>query len=990
MIQCRDTRYFFCIICCLSCFFTGWGQPTLDPDLKKPAKYESRTLRAEKTGEKKFTVPRRFFQNTYTHYNYAFNAQTKINAVLEGAKSQHVDTFARLLPFYNYTLEATSAQRQELDSVIYKVNAGILLHDLRSDWMDNIYLLMGQAYYYRNTLDSAYFTFHYMNYAFAPKDADGYDLYIASNSNEGGSALEVSTDEKRNLVKRSLSQPPSRNDALVWMIRTQITRGQLSAAATLIETLQQDPLFPKRLEAALAEVTAYYFYSLPQYDSAAFYLEKALPSATTKNEQARWEYLLGQLYSLAGSREAAKDAFRRCLSHTLNPIMEVAAQLQASQQFDNLNEVDWKAAIAALEKMARRERYTNYRDLIYYTIARIELQRKKIPEAQAHLLKSVKYNLNNPDQKARSYFLLGDLAFDSRQYVPAKQYYDSVEANLLLEEEAQRLTARKDVLSDVVAQTLIIQRQDSLQHLADLPEAERTAILKKQLRQLRRQNGLAEEESLAQAGGPTLYPNASQVPSDLFNSYNSGDWYFYNNSLKARGFTEFRSKWGNRPNTDNWRRSTSAAALAPTAEVPVPGESGLPDATSAEPTLEKLLAELPITPEKRKISDDSIQMASYALGLALQNKLEDYAGAATTYEDLLKRFPNSENEADILYNLSICYRHLGRDGELAAILDKLQKQYPGTRQAQMASDPLAVQEADSALSRAATARYNDVYNLFIEGKFDEALAAKKEADSLFGVHQWSPQLLYIESIYWMKVRQDSIAIETLTRLHAQYPESPLAEKAVNLIDVLKRRTEIEEYLNNLQLEMPAEDSVALPAEAAPIPTVAEKVPVVEEKVLDAKAGKLPGIVKDKPGADSTRLKKEAPKLPAASLYTRHSQQPHFVAIVLEEVDPVYVNETRNAFNRYNREKYYTLPMNVIVVDLNEKVKMVAIKGLENEQAAIDYIKKAKELAPLEIIPWLKSNKYYFMPVAEDNMDLLMRSKDLPSYRSFLKEIFPDL
>ncbi|GAO43283.1 tetratricopeptide repeat protein [Flavihumibacter petaseus] len=994
MTKRQGNRYIVCLIFCLTCFFTGWGQPTLDPDLKKPAKYENRTLRAEKTGEKRFTVTRRFFQNTYTHYNYAFNAEAKLEKVVNDAKAQHIDRYTELLPFYNYSLEATSTQKIELDSVIYKVNAGILLHDLRSNWMDNLYLLMGQAYYYRNQLDSAYMTFHYMNYAFAPKDADGYDLYIASNANEGGNAMQVSTEEKRNLPQRVFSEPPSRNDGLIWLIRTYITQGNMAAAGTLIQTLQHDPTFPNRLQPALAEVTAYYFYNRPQYDSAAWYLEKALPQAADKNELSRWEYLLGQLYGLSGNRAAAKDAFARAIKHTLNPVLEVAAQLQSTQQFDNINEVDWQAAVAALEKMAKKERYTNYRDLIYYTIARIDLRREKLPEAQGHLLKSVKYSFNNPEQKTKSYLMLGDLAFEQQQYLNAKMFYDSVETNQLPEADGQNLENRKAVLGLVTEQLYVLQRQDSLQRLAAMPEADRTAFLKKQLKALRKQQGLKEEESLPQVGGPVLLPNASSVPTDLFNTFNAGEWYFYNNSLKSRGFTEFRQKWGNRPNTDNWRRSSSASNLEPAQQVPEAGVTGQEAEGGNELSLEKLLAPIPLTPEQMQVSNDSIRRAQFLLGMTLQQKLEDYAGAAKAYETILEKFPNNENEAEILYNLYICYQYLGKTDQMAQLKAKLLKDFPDSRQAHLAVDPKAVQESDSTQVRQATARYEEIYNMFLSGQFTEAVDAKRAADSVFGVHHWTPQLLYIESIYYMKVRQDSLAIQTLGQLATQFPDHPLAERATNLISVLSRRAEIEQYLNNLQIERPAEDSVALPVEE-PVKVEEQKAvpPVVPEPVIrepEAKAGKVPGIVKDLPVSDSTRLKKEAPKPPAGTQFSRHAQQPHFVSIILEDVDPVYVNETRNAFDRYNKEKYYNTPMNVTVVSLNDKVKMVAIKGLANEQAAVDYIKKAKEIANREIIPWLKADKYYFIPVAEDNMDLLMSSKDLPGYRKFLQQLFPDL
>jgi len=51
-------------------------------DLPKPKKFENRQLRSEKTGEKKFTIPRKFMQNTTTHYNFYFNANEKIKQVL--------------------------------------------------------------------------------------------------------------------------------------------------------------------------------------------------------------------------------------------------------------------------------------------------------------------------------------------------------------------------------------------------------------------------------------------------------------------------------------------------------------------------------------------------------------------------------------------------------------------------------------------------------------------------------------------------------------------------------------------------------------------------------------------------------------------------------------------------------------------------------------------------------------------------------------------
>jgi len=57
--------------------------------------------------------------------------------------------------------------------------------------VDNLYFLIGEAYYLKKDFDSAYITFQFVNFAFAPKEDGGYDKPIGSNANadEGGNAI---------------------------------------------------------------------------------------------------------------------------------------------------------------------------------------------------------------------------------------------------------------------------------------------------------------------------------------------------------------------------------------------------------------------------------------------------------------------------------------------------------------------------------------------------------------------------------------------------------------------------------------------------------------------------------------------------------------------------------------------------------------------------------------------------------------------------------
>ena len=344
-------------------FFQAHAQQGFSFDIKKPEQFDDRVLASEKSETKKFGLGKRFVHNTFTHYNYFFNANNKLNEVLEIAKAAHYDEYTELLSFYNYSLDETAANAEQLDSILYKTTTGIVLHDLRNDWIDNMYLLQGAAYYLRKQFDSAYLTFQFINYAFAKKEKDGYYQTIGSKF-DGNDAFSVSTKEKNSLPRKVFSEPPSRNDAFIWQIRTLIAMEEYGEAASLIITLRTDPKFPKRLQPDLEEVQALWFYKGNIYDSAAVHLEKALDNATNKKERARWEFLIAQLYQLSGNSALARKFYDRVIGHTIDPVMDIYARLN-SIRIDTTggqNYIDKN--IAELTKMAKRDRYIDYRDVI--------------------------------------------------------------------------------------------------------------------------------------------------------------------------------------------------------------------------------------------------------------------------------------------------------------------------------------------------------------------------------------------------------------------------------------------------------------------------------------------------------------------------------------------------------------------------------------------------------------------------------------------------
>ncbi len=787
--------------------FSALGQLGISYQFAKPKEYENKVLQSEKSQDKKFNFSRRVYQNTITRFNYYFNANNKLNDILERAKSSHRDDYASLLPFYNYSPETIAADSVQLDSLTYKSQTGIAIHDLRGDWIDNLYLLWGIAYHYQQKYDSAYLMLQFINYSFAPKKEDGYNKIIGS-ALDGNMAYSVANKESGNITKKTFTQPPSRNDAFIWQIRNHIALKEYSEANSLITVLKEDPLFPKRLQNDLAEVQAYMHYKLQNWDSSASYLTKALGNATNQHERGRWEYLIGQMYEQAKNFEQAEEFYAKTIKHTTDPVLEIYARLASIRVNKDGGDNYIEENIATLLKMARRDKYTDYRDILYYTAAQMELERKNIPGAINLLERASHYTTQaNPLQRNRIFLQLADLSFDSRKYRPSANFYDSIVVTPDDPFDPEDIAIKKKNATDLALQFEIVERQDSIQRIALLPEEERRAYVKKLARQLRKQQGLKEEGSFSTGGGNTLSSSKTPPPS-LFNNDNKGEWYFNNNSLKQRGNGDFKSKWGTRPNVDNWRRSSAVAAKGRGLNQQLSNDplSQNLNATAVdlnqEITSDLLYSRLPLTPELLKTSNDSIQMAQFEIGRIYIQTLEECALGVPTLEAVVERFPEHPKMEGILFNLYYCYNKQGYIAQANAVKKTMTNKFGDSNFTAIINTGKNPAVVDTAV---ATKAYEDVYDLFIEGNFAQAKAQKKIADSTYGDNYWTPQLLYIESVYYIKQREDSVATKTLTSLINKFNGTPMAAKATNLLDVLSRRQQIEDELTNLVLPAITDD-----------------------------------------------------------------------------------------------------------------------------------------------------------------------------------------
>jgi outer membrane protein assembly factor BamD (BamD/ComL family) len=790
-----------------------------------------------------------------------------------------------------------------------------------------------------------------------------------------------------------LKTPPSRNDALLWMARNFIEQDQLIDAAALLTLLKTDINYPSRLNPFYNELQAYIFYKQEQWDSAGVYFEKALDNADNRQDLARREYLLAQILTKANKNKEASHYYNKASKHTTNLLMAIFADLNEAQLVRGSDEKDIKATIEDLLKMAHRDKYDAYRDLLYYSAAKLQLQIKDTAGAVKSYQKSIDKTVPPPfEYYNKSYLQLSDIAFAQKNYRIAASLIDSVQlADESVEGQQEEIEKRKFILHQIARRAGMIEREDSLQKLAKLPEAELESYLKKLVRRLRKEKGLKEEPVVGPLNPAVTKAGGGTTGGDLFGGGNNdkGDWYFYNPAAKARGFTEFKAKWGKRPNADDWRRM---GAVSSNLTVNNGGqtdnkEDSAYDKSNGEISIDALKANIPFTKEQLEISNDTVSSSLYDLGGIYKNALEDYKAAAETYEELYQRFPADEHSEETVFNLYYCYLKAGDLQKSNYYKNLLNSEHAKSNYNKTITE--YEKGGGAKIKSPVTQKYEEIYDLMLEGKFEQALEQKQQVEQDYPDNKWTPQLLYIEALYHIKQRNDSLANGVLDDIIANFPTSPLFEKAQTMKEVLAKRSEIENYLTNLEITRNQEEQVVVPEEVKNLTTTKNETnldakPKQQQVTAQQDKPKVTQPVKVEAKKDSVAVKPAAEPIKA---YAFNPQLPHLVLMILEKVDGIYVNESRNAFNRYNSSYHGNEDIQVSGIKLDDTTSINIFTQFPDALKATDYALELKERTK-QIVPWLKGGKYSYIIITAENLDLLKTRKSVAEYRRFLEQYLP--
>lgn len=913
-------------------------------EIDKPLPYE-RLL------NKKYTLGRRAYQNTVSQFNYLFNAELSLNEIIQKARDLHEDDYTELISFYDYDLSETA--KESIDSIIYRCNANIVLHDLRSNYVDDAYLLLAKSYLFHKNFDTAASILQFINYSFYDKEA-GADMPIGSNINKTGKFSIASVEDNRAWENKNV-----RNESMVWQARNYFEAGELNEGISLLQLLKTDAGFPKRLYPFLYEELAYGYYQLGIYDSAANYLIKGLDNAKDIKTKARWTYLIAQLYEKEQKINLAYNWYRKAGSIASDPIIAVYASIYMASIEANRGEKSWESLANALERMIKRDKYQPFADIIYYEMAQLALRNKANDKANQWLIASIQKNEQNTKLKQKALVQLAAMNYTSDNFTRAKIAYNQLTGLLKSYPNYEQINLRKNWIDKIATYDELITKEATLQSIYYLPKIEQAVVAKKWQKSI----SLLEEQNKQLFVDPTKITTTTNANNSLINTastFNNSNSFASTQNTNL-GNNSFIKKWGDRPNVDNWRRKTSmqlTKALPSLSDT----EKSIQNATSIdkEKTLTKTATDtttessIQLLDNKDEL-DQSIQKwntANLQLARIFLYELNDFEKAFPRYKAIIDKQIDAATTENALLDIASHYIHIGESSKSDSIIALITDQFPDGNYLKKKRN----KEKVEALNKNSATSYQESYFLAQIGDWDNFSAKMEKEEQLYKGTKWNTPYQFLKVKMYAQLRMDSTALALLDQLVVQSLNEPIKAKAKNIITEINNRKETEQYLQNLKIVKISK------------PTIQAEAQIIEPKKM---------IVPIKKDTSTDVIVKETEN---QLVFTQDSLEQHYIALQTMNVSAVFVKEIQNALKDVHADEFRKQNLAVTFVQFAEQSYIVWIGPFTNAVEGIQYVNKIKPRLSSEIISFVPKNQYNLTLIGKSNIIQINNQSQLDQYR----------
>ena len=867
---------------------------------------------------KKNTLVTRTFHNTTAKYNVYYNGNESFKQGVKKATETHKDNYNNILQVFNDVDSKTNRTSiSNYNKAIEKASKAIRKHSITvkpkkkkskgivyikdndffnkkeyCKWIDDSYLLMGKSQFYKRDFYPAKQTFEYI---------------IKEYKNE-----------------------PIKYDAFLWLIRTYDEMEKYTKAQTLIDQIEGDRKFPNKKNTFFNLVYAEHLLKQKTYDKAIPKLESIFEEIINKKQKSRIAFILGQLYHEIEQNDKAALYYEKVIK--MNPEYNMAfnAKINSALLF-NADIIDSKELVKALEKMLKDDKNIDYQDQIYYALANIYLEEGDEEFAIEHYLISAQKSTINDNQKGLSFLSIANIYFKKPDYQNSQIFYDSTVMYLESSYLGYEAIANKaNNLTELVYYLNIIYEEDSLQHIAKMPEDKRNAIIDKIIENIKLDEEKAKEEQELARINNQLYGNRNSSNNA---AVSGGKWYFYNPNALSLGNSEFSKKWGRRKHEDNWRRknkSTVSFDIADNNETTGSDSSSTGKALSNK-SREFYIVNLPFTDSALKVSHMEISKALYNVGRVYKDMIIDYPKSIETYEELIEKYPDHENLVETYYKLFQLNKLINDTLSANKYKNLIITEFPKTNYALSLTNPEYFKELE-AKENEIKIIYVETYRAFNNANYAEVIEKYNFVDTAYKNNKLLPKFMYLKAMSIGVLADTATLIAEMDTVINTYPNDEIASLAKDVIDILNKEKTSEEI---------KKEEEALIASA------------FEEEVTDSLVN-----------------------------YTYQPDARHFF-IVIVETDKMEANKIKFNISNFNIDYYSFLDFKVSGLILTSKLEMITVKEYKGVQQAINYYESIINVG--DIFKDISPDNYRYFIISADNYKTFYNDKSVANYMKFFKE-----
>lgn len=707
---------------------------------------------------KRNTLTRRAFHNLTSHYNVYWNGQYSL---MEGDKllrTNAKDDYSQVLRVYNYgTKSEALSLNSQMDRALQKTSICVQKHSMkfngqeRVKWIDDAYLVMAKAHFYKQDYIAAKRTFEFVSTEYAKND-----IALVSN---------------------------------LWLAKTYIQTAQYSKAVAVIEQLQakvaERKKLPKELYRNLDLTIADYYIATKDYTKAIDYLKSGMLETNDREMRIRSMFILGQVYMQLNDGKRATEQFKKVVKKNPKYEMLFEAKMNMAKMGSAGNA---KELYKMLEKMLDDTKNEDYLDRIYFAMGELAMRENNVDKAIGYYRQSVASFRDNNIQRANASLKVATILFDRNDYELSQAYYDTavnaMDRNTFPGYDS--ILNISQTLNELVLNLNLIREQDSLLRVANMDSIARNSLIDKIIAEVKEQERLEKEQQRYEEQLALMGSTTGRTSSTIDES-SSGGWYFYNPTTLRNGYNEFSKKWGMRKLEDNWRITDKRSIGSGLSDF---GSSDNQEEGNENDTINDnltnhdrgyYLKDLPLTPEQQAESHKQIAEALYNVGFIYLNQLSDYPRSIESYERLDARYPGNEKELPSWYALYKMYKDQGNLEQSDHYKERILTHYPESSYASFILDPDFYKKLQED-SRQASDLYTKTYEAYQQGQYYRVKMNAERALELYAADTaLAPRFALLNALARGRLETVDTMAYALLDVVQTYPNSGIRGYAMTLL-----------------------------------------------------------------------------------------------------------------------------------------------------------------------------------------------------------------